>query len=526
MAYWHTYPIDVLNLPTRVRNTLVRAGITTLEDLLAHSDIELLALRGFGPTSLAQVRERLAAWEREHQPEPEKAAPTEPPGAILDAEPSAGYEVEQDTIALLPGRQVLHATWMPGSPGHLFLWGESMLSSSSKGSTFEAQPHPSATHNPQSTIRDHPFHMPPATLRDVLSGLIPPDVNATRTLIRLPAIGHTPQFSPQLIRDVFAEEPGEPDSLGLWQVEGLAFPPLAGLTFLNDLPRPEDLAPRVTLGADLYFWSLAGKLALELLARQQFAPTLQQSVSEPSGQTAQGTASTRRNGAFRALWTPILDRPEDLRRVEQLVQAMPPVCRALAPPSSEREEGNEERDEPPTPRALLKDFLGTVVDAAVRAWAPPLLHVVTRQDAPILRAWLTALFSKSDDPVVKASTRALKGCRPRSPCGWSSSWPARRNPSAFASVWNLPRRRSATKRHQYGLHHRIGHYAFSSRPATIPAFWSRPAWSGANKAPHCATWTVASTIPRNGSWPAWDWRRASFPRSSPACAPPVPRYAT
>jgi len=64
-----SYSIDALNLPTRVRNTLVRAGVTAVEELADLSDAELLALRGFGSTSLVQVREALARWEREHTPE-------------------------------------------------------------------------------------------------------------------------------------------------------------------------------------------------------------------------------------------------------------------------------------------------------------------------------------------------------------------------------------------------------------------------------------------------------------------------
>ena len=80
MADWHNrFTIDALNLPSRVRNALVRAGITTLEDLAALDDYELLTIRGFGMTSLAQVRERLAAWQRDHPPE--QPAPEEAPAS-------------------------------------------------------------------------------------------------------------------------------------------------------------------------------------------------------------------------------------------------------------------------------------------------------------------------------------------------------------------------------------------------------------------------------------------------------------
>jgi len=288
------HPIDALNLPTRARNALVRAGITTLENLVARSDLELLALRGFGSTSLAHVRERLAARERERQPD--EAVPGEESGAG----PDDGDEHRRELLTPLPGRQVLHATWIPGSPGHLFLWGEGEPLPPRKGRAPKTPP--------------HPFQLPPAVLRDALPGLIPADVDEARALAHLPATGCTPQPSPQLIRDFLAEDPGELESLGLWRVDGLALPPLVALAFLNDLPRPEDLAPRIAPGADLRFWSLAGKLALELLARQQFAPTL-----------------ARQNGSLRALWVPVLDRPEDLRRVERLAQAMPPVCRAFTP---------------------------------------------------------------------------------------------------------------------------------------------------------------------------------------------------
>jgi SNF2 family DNA or RNA helicase len=371
MAERHApYPIDALELPTRARNALVRAGITTPEELVGRSDLELLALREFGPTSLAQVRERLAAWEREHRPD--EVVSEEEPGAGDES----GGESGDDNLVLLPGRRVLHATWLTGSPGHLFIWGEGAPLPPRQG--------------PASKPPSHPFHILPAALREALPDLTLDAAEEARALARLPAIGHTPRPSPQLIRDLLAEEPGEPDSLGVWQVDGLALSPLAALTFLNDLPCAEELAPRVALGADLCFWSLAGKFALELLARQQFAPTL-------AGQ----------NGAFRALWVPVLDWPEDLKRVECLAQAMPSVCRALMPLPHDGGQAGE-GGEPPASRALLKDFLGAMVDAMVRAWAPPLLQVVTQRDDPTLRTWLTALFVKVGDPVVDAPSSDLK----------------------------------------------------------------------------------------------------------------------
>ena len=57
-------PIEVLGLSTRVHNSLDRAGIATVEEILgklAEGDEELLALKNFGPKSLAELKERLQA---------------------------------------------------------------------------------------------------------------------------------------------------------------------------------------------------------------------------------------------------------------------------------------------------------------------------------------------------------------------------------------------------------------------------------------------------------------------------------
>ena len=378
------YPIDALELSTRARNALVRAGLTTPEDLAARSDLDLLALRGFGPSSLEELRERLAAWKPEIQPIEDAAA--EVPGE----EDEPADETDYEPLTLLPGRRVLHATWFPGSPGHLFLWGEGQPRSaaapppqsetSNRSTKRSRQSLQSPISNLQSPISTHPFHLPPDALRDALPGLVPDAAEETVALARLPTTDRGPEPSPQLIRELLGEEPGAPEALDSWQVHGLALPPLDALAFLNDLPRPEEVAPRVALGADLRFWSLAGKFALELLAQQQFAPSLD-----------------HRDGAFHALWVPVLDGPSDLRRVERLAEAMPTACRALSPLQADGEPSD-----PPAARSLLKDLLGDVVDTAVRSWAPPVLQVVTTRDDPTLRAWLTTLFRRGDDRLMDA----------------------------------------------------------------------------------------------------------------------------
>ncbi len=347
------YPIDLLDLPTRVRNALIRAGLTTPDGLMRCEDAELLTVSGIGPVSLKQVRKRLALWEQEHRPAEE----------AKDAD-----RAPRDPFPLLRGQRVLHAAWLPGAQGQLLLWGEGERLSS---------PGP----------RGHPFHVPPSVLRDILPDGIPAKVREVSAVARLPVVDGLPQSSPQLICDRRGAQPeAAPQSLGRWRVDGLALSAWSALTFLNGLPRPEKMAPRLALGADAGIWALAAKLVLELLARQQFAPTL-----------------VRQGESFHAAWVPVFDQPEDLRRVEQLARAMPPVGRAVVAGRDEAE-----ADDPRIARALLKDFLGTVTDAAVRQWAPPLPAVVARRDTLPLRRWVAALFGPSPQPAVDASGRDLE----------------------------------------------------------------------------------------------------------------------
>ena len=57
-------PVEVLDLSTRTYNCLDQAGIATVEEILkklAEGDEEMLAIKNFGPKSLAELKERLQA---------------------------------------------------------------------------------------------------------------------------------------------------------------------------------------------------------------------------------------------------------------------------------------------------------------------------------------------------------------------------------------------------------------------------------------------------------------------------------
>lgn len=165
--------------------------------------------------------------------------------------------------------------------------------------------------------------------------------------------------------------PNEQDiELAPWQVTGLALGPLQALHLLSQLGRESlhlggTLTQRVRLGNDLLFWSNAAKFALELLVGQHYLPSLR---ADPTGR-------------LDAVWQPILLEARIEQRREQLVQLMPPICRAYnidspaaAPPSA----------------ALTEHFVATLVDTAVRAWGAQLAPEPSFTPA---KHWLFKLLS-------------------------------------------------------------------------------------------------------------------------------------
>jgi SNF2 family DNA or RNA helicase len=166
-----------------------------------------------------------------------------------------------------------------------------------------------------------------------------------------------------------------PARLAAWQITGLLLSPVDALTFLSQLG-PHTLADSPTLapnlrhariGNDLRFWSHAAKYVLEILTGQHFLP----------GMAAEST------GRFRAVWKPALMDVELRRRLEALVETMPPICRAYEIPSP---------DQAVAPGMLMEHFLAALVDRAVRTWLAN--HPQPQGDSAAIH-WLGSLLSQS-----------------------------------------------------------------------------------------------------------------------------------
>jgi transcription termination/antitermination protein NusA len=71
------FEIDQLGLPNKIRNLLVEAGLTKIEDILFNPE-KLDEIKGIGPKSLKKIKEQILAYKppaREEEPKPETDKP-------------------------------------------------------------------------------------------------------------------------------------------------------------------------------------------------------------------------------------------------------------------------------------------------------------------------------------------------------------------------------------------------------------------------------------------------------------------
>ena len=61
-------------------------------------------------------------------------------------------------------------------------------------------------------------------------------------------------------------------TLSPWQSDALCIAPRTALECLAGLPSEEETPPGIKVGADLRYWQVAAKFALELVVRQRLTP--------------------------------------------------------------------------------------------------------------------------------------------------------------------------------------------------------------------------------------------------------------
>lgn len=274
----------------------------------------------------------------------------------------------------------IHAAWLPSDSqaphGQLFLWAESHTQSVLDDNAFDApvgngqpgngqqgQPQPARNgHHKEvngrqraAKVPSHPSQLAVGEFRQLVRQLATAeemDSTPANALVWLPTQSSRPLTrlgSFQKGVSALNHSENGPTTLAPWQVTGLTLSPFHALTFLSrlssqrlvEVTEPGSLLRHARLGNDLRFWSHAAKTVLEILAGQQILPSL----------LADG------NGGFQAIWQPYILDGGLRRRMEQLVQAMPPICRAY---------NLESLDQALSPGPLAEHFVAALVDQAVR----------------------------------------------------------------------------------------------------------------------------------------------------------------
>ncbi len=300
----------------------------------------------------------------------------------------------------------IHAAWLPAESkvpyGQLFLWAENHTPNPADENghdpvrrtvspTAETNGLAGRTDSPTyggqngrsraAKVPSHPGQLAVGTFRQMIRQLATAeetDSTPSNALVWLPTQHGNPLTRiGSFQKGVSALSSGEagPAFLSPWQVTGLTLEPFHALTFLSRLSNqslieatePSSPLRHARLGNDLRFWSHGAKTVLEILAGQHLLPGL---LADSSGR-------------FQALWQPQLLDPILRRRVEALIEAMPPICRAYNLESLELAH---------SPSQLTEHFIAALVDQAVRNWAAPVQSAGQAAPSPA-RQWLTSLLS-------------------------------------------------------------------------------------------------------------------------------------
>jgi SNF2 family DNA or RNA helicase len=235
---------------------------------------------------------------------------------------------------------VLHGTWLPDIK-RFALWGEDT----------SAAPKPKkGRRGPRAK---HPFPLSQEQWLSYLDRFASDSEPDGRSVtIWLPGVGKNAEPSPEA-QAAGMPSPGSDGALLAWEVDTIILKPSDALDLILHLPAADEQHTAFRLGSDLRFWQQATLTTINCLVEQRYIPAL-----EPQG------------SRYVAYWQPQPD-PDLVRR---LVEAMPPLCRAVS----------DSMAEAPPPDVLLDDFLKATVDAFVR-------ENYTPKRTPT-HAWLKALL--------------------------------------------------------------------------------------------------------------------------------------
>ncbi len=265
---------------------------------------------------------------------------------------------------------VLHAICDSLVSDTLHIWAESSETTnntfySSKQSQGQAE---------KAVARKHLFALSHADLKEALGEVVSSPLlrraDTSTISLRLPSTSKAPAHSPELLVDELLEGAL---SLKWWDVETLTF--VSGLALDILLALSENPPFGVAYSSSLRFWMTVATFAFELITKQAYIPTLQE--------TKQG-----RTILYSALWKAFLSQ-EDTERLHVLTQAMPPLCWSFMPPGEKNVS---------LLREIVQTFLDRSIDAFVRESMSSNALVSSRagrKTATLPEQWLRTLSSEN-----------------------------------------------------------------------------------------------------------------------------------
>ncbi len=272
---------------------------------------------------------------------------------------------------------ILHGSVTPD--GSFFFWGETQ-----SGPVAKRRGRKPATKK----ISSHPFALPAASLKKILTGL-PVQVPVIEDTLKvwLPTAGLTPEPSPEMRARAGHLQEKSTLALVAWEIPVIRIPVSSALPFLlSENSGSGDYLRGVTLRA----WGVAALFACEIVNRGWYAPTIR----------------AVKNNMLTGTWHPHLS-DDDEQRLKELTSAMPPLVWAHLDEETQGTIAGE------PVRIFLDEAVNGLVTAAIHA-SPVRQDPEREEDLPVEERFYRSLLGKEyliskGTPVVNEISSWLAG---------------------------------------------------------------------------------------------------------------------
>ncbi len=315
--------------------------------------------------------------------------------------------------------RVIHCLW---HERQFYIWAESSDLPISTSDSSKKKKRNSNGNSDQSQYASHPFALSGGNLVKHLEEAVPTRFSEARHQslnLRLPAGLKGLLPSPWLLREDYLPE--KPDRLVDCAVPALAIDAAEAVEFLLSLPLQPP--PGTVFSDSVLFWSQLCLLALELVGRQQFVPSLIED---------------------KAIWKAVVDERDD-GRWQAFVKSIPYGCLAFSSAWQSYSDGkSQERLSGISPSYLVSSFLDCSVDSLVRGFLSSNGGKAqsSRRGRPPKNAALSQQFLKSllarrpDEGMLKFSEKEISSFR-KDMEAWTEALNSQAQDVAFRTCFRL-----------------------------------------------------------------------------------------